>query len=60
MTTYPSEAPEAAVKLAEKALESDPHYCIRDVCDALARAGWLHDPAEIERLRAQLTASGGA
>jgi hypothetical protein len=49
MTDTP--VPDAAVEIAMVAIGYGRHEHARTVVAALARDGWLHDPAEIERLR---------
>ncbi len=49
--------PDAVVQIAAEAVgeteyEDPPAHIARVLCDALARAGWLHDPAEVAALRA--------
>lgn len=52
MTTDP--AYDAAVEIAHQAVDGGygPRDRAEDIVAALARAGWLHDPGEVERLRA--------
>lgn len=56
-------SPDAAARIVRKALDEDVTGMVAEeaaaVVDALARAGWLHDPAEVAALRlrvAELTA----
>jgi len=54
MTETP--APDAAVQIVAETLDDEYTYAspaeIRAVCDTLARAGWLHDPARVAALEA--------
>jgi hypothetical protein len=58
--------PDAAVRIAFEAVTrlvslspvaDIPHSAARAAIVALARAGWLHDPVEVERLRGELAAA---
>ena len=55
MTETP--APDAAEAIANEALGTVDNRDARTVVTALDAAGWLHDPAEIERLRGELAAA---
>jgi hypothetical protein len=53
-------APQVSVQIAAAAAGYETHSApgaARAVAEALARAGWLHDPAEVAALRARLDES---
>jgi hypothetical protein len=58
----PTPVPDAAVQIAAETLRLNsvsigtPEDFAHVVVDALASAGWLHDPDEVERLRAEVAA----